>query len=180
MPVELPSWTTALKLPAETIVANLEYYRIDLKRIREKYRNSELLQVTRRSPFKLRKEVERFAIYFMREFDCPVQEFHVKEKGPYTAYLLTNTYSRDAPVWAGACCFRPESFAYPVHSQTLRWIWLHPYFRAKGILSEIWPELRENHGDFFVEPPLSPAMLHFVLSRNRGSRFYPLYQKLVA
>jgi hypothetical protein len=180
MPVELQSWTTALKLPAETIVANLEYYRIDLKRIREKYRNSELLQVTRRSPFKLRKEVERFAIYFMREFDCPVQEFHAKENGPYTAYLLTNTYSRDAPVWAGACCFRPESFAYPVHGQTLRWIWLHPYFRAKGILSEIWPELRENHGDFFVEPPLSPAMLHFVLSRNRGSRFYPLYQKLAA
>jgi hypothetical protein len=50
----------------------------------------------------------------------------------------------------------------------------------KGILTEIWPELREKHGDFFVEPPLSPAMLHFVLSRNRGSRFYTLYQELAA
>ena len=59
-------------------------------------------------------------------------------------------------------------------------IWLHPYCRRKGILTEIWPELRENHGDFFVEPPLSPAMLHFVLSRNRASRFYPLYRKLGA
>jgi hypothetical protein len=170
--------TTALTLSPETLLAPLEYYRIDLKRIPRKYRNSEPLQVTRRSPFKLRKEVERFAIYFMREFDYPIQEFHAKENGPYTAYLLRDVHSRNSPIWAGACCFRPESFAYPVRDETLRWIWLHPYCRTKGIVTEIWPELRERHGDFFVEPPLSPAMLHFVLSRNRGSRFYPLYQKL--
>jgi hypothetical protein len=161
-------------------LARPEYYRIDLKRIPRRYRNSEPLQVTRRSPLKLRKEVERFAIYFMREFEYPIQEFHARENRPYTAYLLTYVQSGHSPVWAGACCFRPESLAHRVHAETLRWIWLHPYCRTKGILTEIWQTLRENHGDFFVEPPLSPAMLQFVLGRNRGSRFYPLYQELAA
>jgi hypothetical protein len=117
------------------------------------------LQVTRRSPLRLRKVVERFAIYFMREFDYPIQQFHARENGGYTAYLLTGFRSRRSPVWAGACCFRPESFADRGYGETLRWIWLHPYCRTKGILTEIWPALKENHGDFFVEPPLSTAML---------------------
>ena len=161
-------------------MTRVDYYRIDLKKIPRKYRNSEPLQVTRRSALKLREQVEQFAIYFMREFDYAVQEFDAKEKVPYTAYLLPDSADRHARVWIGACCFRPESYVHYVHDDTLRWIWLHPYHRMKGVLTEVWPFLRANHGDFFIEPPLSPGMLHFVLLHNQDSRFFPYYEKLTA
>jgi hypothetical protein len=66
----------------------MDYYRTDLRKVPRKYRRPELLQVTRSSALKLRKQVERFAIYFQREFDYPIQEFAAEEKRPYTAYLL--------------------------------------------------------------------------------------------
>ena len=114
-------------------MTRVDYYRIDLKKIPRKYRSSEPLQVTRSSALKLREQVEQFAIYFMREFDYAVQEFDAKEKDPYTAYLLPDSADRHARVWIGACCFRPESYVHYVHDDTLRWIWLHPYHRMKGI-----------------------------------------------
>jgi hypothetical protein len=159
------------------VVTTVGYYRIKLKKIPGKYRSSQPLPITRQSPLKLRKQVEVFAIYFRREFDYAIREFDAREKDPYTAYLFPDPYAR---VWIGACCFRPESYAYDVDSDTLRWIWLHPYYRMKGVLTEAWPFFRANHGDFFIEPPLSPGMLHFVLRYNRRSRFLRYYQKLVA
>jgi len=157
------------------VVTRPQYYRIKLKRIPGKYRSYQPLPVTRYSPLKLRKQVEAFAIYFKREFDYAIREFDAREKDPYTAYLFPDPH---ANVWIGACCFRPESYAYDVDSETLRWIWLHPYHRMKGVLTEAWPFFRASHGDFFVEPPLSPGMLHFVLRHNRASRFFGYYEKL--
>jgi hypothetical protein len=156
-------------------VKRVDYYRIDLRKIPRKYRRPELLRVTRSSALKLRKQVERFAIYFQREFDYPIQEFAAKEKRPYTAYLLSEPKGR---VWIGACCFRPQSGISALHGETLRWIWLHPYYRIRGILTHVWPKLRAAHGDFFVEPPLSPAMLHFVREHNRDSQFSDFYRNV--
>jgi hypothetical protein len=45
---------------------------------------------------------------------------------------------------------------------TARWIWLHPYYRRKGILSESWPMFVDRFGDFQVELPLSEAMESFM------------------
>jgi hypothetical protein len=156
----------------------LKRYRIDLKKIPRKYRKVNLLKVTRNSPLRLRKEVERFAVYFRRESDYPVTEFKAKEKGAYTAYLFA---APKEPAWVGACCFRPQSYSLSIECVTLRWIWIHPYQRGRGMLTFAWPTLRANHGDFFIEPPLSPAMLRFVLTHNRDSRFYDFYrEQLVA
>ena len=64
---------------------------------------------------------------------------------------------------SGACCFRPISLQdLGLQCESLKWIWLHPYFRKSGILSELWPVLRENHGDFHLEEPISPAMKSFL------------------
>jgi len=93
---------------------------------------------------KLRKQVELFATYFRREFDYAIREFDARDKDPYTAYLFPDPNAR---IWIGACCFRPESYAYDVYSDTLRWIWLHPYYRMKGVLTEAWPFFRANHGE---------------------------------
>ena len=153
----------------------VDYYRIDLNRIPRKYRCSEQLPVTRAPPLKLRKEVERFAIYFQREFEYPIREFTAKEKRPYTAYLLSESKRR---VWIGACCFRPQSGVSALDRETLRWIWLHPYYRMKGVLTDAWPKLRAEHGDFFIEPPFSPAMRHFLLKHNSNSQFYNFYRNV--
>lgn len=81
----------------------VDYYSIELKTIPRKNRCSESLRVPRSSPLKLRKEVERFAIYFQREFEYPVLEFAAKEKSPYTASLFSERKGR---VSVEACCFR--------------------------------------------------------------------------
>jgi hypothetical protein len=169
--------TSRANSPMKAVVPRPKYYRITLERIPGKYRCSEPLRVTRQSPLKLRKQVEVFAIYFRREFDYAIREFDAKDKDPYTAYLFPDS---NANVWIGACCFRPESYAYDVDSETLRWIWLHPYYRMKGVLTEAWPFFKAKHGDFFVEPPLSPGMLSFVLRHCRQSRFFGYYERFAA
>jgi hypothetical protein len=158
-------------------MGQLRYYRIELKKIPRKYRRVNPLKVTRRSPFNLRKQVERFAVYFRREFGYPITEFKAKENREYTAYLFAVSDGTAADAWVGACCFRPESYSYSTEGETLRWVWIHPYQRRRGILSRAWAKLRANHGDFFVEPPLSPAMLRFVLKHNRDSQFSDFYRK---
>jgi hypothetical protein len=158
-------------------MGQLNYYRIKLRKIPRKFRAANPLKVTRKSPFKLRKEVERFATYFRREFDYPITEFKANENGMYTAYLFADPESI-ARAWVGACCFRPESYSHDYEGETLRWVWIHPYLRRRGVLTRAWPVLRANHGDFFVEPPLSPAMLNFILAHNRDSHFYGFYRGL--
>ena len=154
------------------------FYRIGLNRIPRKYRGTNPLNVTRESALKLRKEVERFAVYFRREFDYPVTEFKAQEKREYTAYLFSESDEGLLTTWVGACCFRPESYSHHLKCETLRWVWVHPFARHRGVLSAAWPTLRANHGDFFAETPLSPAMLSFLLKHNRDSQFYRFYREL--
>jgi hypothetical protein len=60
--------------------------------------------------------------------------------------------------------------------ESLHWVWLHPYFRGRGILKSHWNTLRDHHGDFHIEHPLSTAMKGFLLKHNRGSVWYPSYE----
>jgi hypothetical protein len=85
-------------------------------------------------------------------------------------------HNRPLTPGAGACCCRPESHSHSFQSATLRWVWIHPYQRRGGVLSRAWETLRANHGDFFVEPPFSPAMLSFVRKHTRDSQFYDTYR----
>jgi hypothetical protein len=48
----------------------------------------------------------------------------------------------------------------------------------KGVLTDAWPKLRADHGDFLVEPPFSPAMRHFLLKHNSSSEFYSFYRNV--
>jgi hypothetical protein len=154
------------------------FYRIEANRVPRKYRGASPLKVTRKSSLKLRKAVERFAVYFRREFGYGITEFHAREKTQYTAYLFRESGDGGAYAWVGACCFRPESYSHSIEDETLRWVWIHPFERGRGVLAEAWATLRANHGDFFVEPPVSSSMLNFLLKHNRDSQFYTFYRKL--
>ena len=150
------------------------YYRIELRNIPKRYQTESLLKVLPTSPLLLKREVEKFARYFLHEFRYDSIQFDKNDHGPYTAYLFADG---DKSVWTGACCFRNRKFhSIDMEVEALQWIWLHPYSRSRGILSACWEGFRANHGDFYVEPPISPSMREFLLKHNKDSAWYPTFQ----
>jgi hypothetical protein len=152
------------------------YYRIELNEIPKSFADSEQpLAVTPKSPLKLRREVERFAIYFRREFNYDFQQFEATEKPskphfvPYAAYLFANGPNSYPRIWVGACCFRWREYTNVKPRWAAQWIWLHPYYRGKGILSRAWDKFHKLHGNFYNEPPHSPAMEAFLRKRGKCS-----------
>jgi hypothetical protein len=149
------------------------YYRIDLNDLPKSFVDGpgEPIAVTWESPLKLRREVERFAIYFRREFSYDFQQFSATEKPkkeqPYAAYLFTNETNHYPRVWVGACCFRWRKYQDAEPRWGAQWAWLHPYYRGKGILSGAWDRFHELHGNFLPEPPYSPAMEAFLRKRGK-------------
>lgn len=149
-------------------------YRIDLKDIPERYRGESLLKILPNSTLRLKAEVEKFAYYFRREGHYDFVQFEATDTGPYTAYLFASDERR---VWIGACCFRTRLYAdVGIPIAVLQWIWLHPYFRGRGVLRRHWQTLHKEHGDFYVEPPLSHGMRGFLLKNAKDSVWYPLYE----
>jgi len=152
-------------------------YRIDLKQIPKRLKKESLLKVIPESPFPLKLEVERFAYYFRRESRYRMVPFKACDDNfgdPFTAYLFP---SPDSSVWAGACCFLRAYLPELEQScYSLEWVWLHPYYRSRGILNSHWSTLRANHGDFWVTRPLSSAMKGFLLRNARDSAFYRLLE----
>lgn len=153
---------------------SLPFYRIDLNEVpyHDASNIKEPLLVTPACPMKLRKEVERFAIYFRREFGFDFQQFEATEKfeegeKPYQAYLFINEPNRYPRVWTGACCFRWRNFKDSEARWGMQWIWLHPYYRDHGILTRAWPRFHELHGNFLPEAPFSPAMKKFLLRQGK-------------
>ncbi len=149
----------------------MTYYRIDLSEVPKSLvdRLQESLVVTPESPLVLRRRVERFAQYFRREFRYDFQQFTASEKPekPYAAHLFTNGTVSYPRVWVGACCFRWREFKGIEPRWAMQWMWLHPYFRGKGILSRAWDKFHELYGNFFCEPPFSPTMSAFLLKRGK-------------
>lgn len=127
------------------------------------------MAVTPKSSLRLRREVERFAIYFRREFDYDFQQFEATERPrkAYAAYLFTSEPNCFPRMWAGACCFRWREYKEMDPRWAVQWIWLHPYYRSKGILGRAWERFHELHGNFICEPPLSPAMEAFLKKRGK-------------
>jgi hypothetical protein len=123
------------------------------------------------------RHVERFAHYFRREFGYDFVQFEAHEDVRWTArpqnddphpYLIAY---RNRLV--GAACFRWRVYTNVAPTWWLAWIWLHPYARRRGVLTQAWPIFTADHPGFFVEPPLSTAMEGFLTARA-----YPWYPAL--
>jgi hypothetical protein len=129
----------------------------------------DLLPVTPRSPLRLRRAAEAIARYFKREFDFDFLQYLASERtDPRDQVYLWVDASRD-PFDAravGAACFRWRAGRGGPPGLALAWLWLHPYFRCKGVLSATWPYFRSRLGDFQVEGPLSPAMAAFLTKHD--------------
>jgi hypothetical protein len=150
-----------------------QYYRIDLRTIPPQYADTALVSVTMRSPVLLRREVERFARYMRREFNYDLPLFDADEQTTYCAHLFGDMQHK---VWVGACCFRMQYFGdLGVHWARMEWVWMHPYFRDRGILQSHWRTLRSKHHDFAVSGPVSKAMKSFLMKNNSDSAWLPIH-----
>jgi hypothetical protein len=172
------------------------YYRIDLPKIPQEYESETLLTVLPGSPLPLRREVDRFAYYFRREFHYDFVQFDAGKAAAsdlecysfdsdssYTAYLFADCEERaetnGGMFWVGAGCFRIRQYEnldnLPV--EVFDWAWIHPYFRSRGILSSHWKRLRRRHGDFLMwQTPFSPTVRKFALQNQKDSIWYPIYE----
>jgi hypothetical protein len=123
------------------------------------------IRVTTASPKALRKAVYSIACFFRREFEYDFVQYGYEGSEndlEHVAWLWihpqTQGMSSDFSVPViGACCFRKREVGY-----ALQWVWLHPYWRRHGLLSEAWPEFISEFGSFDCEPPLSDAMKRFL------------------
>lgn len=129
-----------------------------------------IIEVTRQSPIRHRRYVEKMARYFRVEFDFDhvqfcAREYEALEEDPYSAWPFVAESGNELPPGTaifGACCFRRRDYSYHPSPWALQWIWLHPYFRNHDCLSQVWPMFRDKFGNFFVEGPYSKAMAAFL------------------
>ncbi len=133
------------------------------------------------SPKQFREYVERFARYFLRELRTDRIQFEAAETKesmgyiPYEAYLF-HDLARDLleedvkakQRYFGACCFRWREWEDAPAGWSLTWIWLHPFYRGKGVLRDAWTRFEQKYVNFHVEPPYSAAMEKF-LKHARGN-----------
>lgn len=125
----------------------------------------EVIEVDARAQKRYKSAVYTLSGHMMREFGYN-RQFDIDERGEdFCAYLFmhpeTYTHSDFAYPAVGACCFRFREYEENPR-WALQWVWIHPFFRRRGILSMRWPWFRMYFGDFDVEEPLSDAMQGFL------------------
>lgn len=124
-----------------------------------------LVQVTPDSTRTLRRAVYQFARYFRMEegYDFVQYGYNGEEDDPTCkAYLFVSPDSHRSGVAFGAACFRTRCDHVGKRWEAMCWVWIHPFNRRRGLLTECLPVFEKLHGDFFPETPWSPAMAHFI------------------
>lgn len=138
--------------------------------------SSGILTVEKESEEDFRRQLERFARYFKKEFKYDFIQYeaneHLYEDHKYSGFLFSemarDKLEEDMPVvfrLFGGGCFRWRDFKDHDSSWVLDWVWLHPFFRHRGHFSQHWEHMKQYYGEFLIEPPLSADMEKF-LARN--------------
>lgn len=143
------------KMETKIVLPKIEYNRCRKK-----------IDVTQGSPRKLRVACRKIAEFFRREGGYDFVQFDENETDEYHAFLFFDPLDGGDEV-IGACCFRWREWTNSDPGWGLQWIWLHPYFRGKGILKGHWPFFMEKFGNFSVEGPVSRIMFDFL------KKYYP-------
>lgn len=121
-----------------------------------------------KSPAGHRMAVWRISQFFRRElrYDLDQYGYKGKETDPdHVAYLWVPPDTGLAGFRVhciGATCFRKREA-----SMRMEWVWFHPFFRSKGLLTDAWPMFKARHGEFQCCPPLSRAMHGFLEKMER-------------
>ena len=126
-----------------------------------------LVHVTTSSSRWVHAEIYLRAAAFRREFQYDFVQWGGPE-GDTDPNVRGYLFIDSANVAVGACAFRwrgDEDGSF----WGLQWVWIAPKYRRSGVLNKHWNTLRQLHGDFYVEPPVSDAMIAF-LKRNGDQR----------
>ena len=141
----------------------LKYNRIEL------VNNDDVIEILPTDPFFCRKAIYKIALYFKREFKYDFVQYSVEEdyrKSHHAFAFVKWNYDGKYLVY-GAFCMRWRNKMKEIMDHWgLQWIWLHPFERCKGHLSEIWEGLNHHFPGFIVESPLSSGMLNFLEKRK--------------
>lgn len=137
--------------------------------INKKSKFSNAFAVDDNQPDSIYKAVEQMAHYFKKENNYDFSQyaaFEDKTNKNSHAYIWTDSNWED-DFAVGAASFR---FLADVHQSkvwSLDWVWIHPYYRNQGLLTQCWPEFVKKYGkDFRVEHPLSREMEQFLKKMN--------------
>lgn len=123
------------------------------------------LYVNREQPISIFKAVEQIATYFQKEGGFSFLQ--------YSAYEKRRIKTTDAYIWIdedwddtlaiGACAFSKDGDVGGNGKWGLQWVWIHPYYRNRGLLTEAWPHFEKKYGKCFdIEKPLSKHMESFL------------------
>ena len=155
------------------------YYNILVPKVDIEWNEDRLLKVTYQSRAKYRAIVQKHALYFKREMHYDFQQYEKNETPydhgyvEYVAYIflkdnlnLKSLNDKTDSLAIGSCCFRKRFIDGKNYYWSLDWIWLHPYFRHRKILSEHWERFVNIFCGFYVEEPLSLEMEAFLKKVN--------------
>ncbi|EHK7543350.1 hypothetical protein H2659_17705 [Vibrio cholerae] len=146
-----------------------DFYSIELPVFRRIYRQNNVIKITTDSGIEYRTALEKFALYFKREFRYDFIQYesdeHLYSNYEYVGFLFIDSahdlYDENDSVapqrGIGGCCFRKRSDVW-----VLDWIWLHPFCRRRGVLTNSWDLFLAMFGSFEVEKPISVEMQKFL------------------
>ena len=134
------------------------------------------------------KETYQMANYLDKEFNYMGTPFDISGKmhNEYKAFLFTYidydhvnteednekyTKALNAECVYGACCFSKLNIVEKDYWK-LNWIWVHPFFRHRGMIKDHWKYFEEEFGDFYIAKPVSPEMENFVKKSNKDHVFF--------
>lgn len=155
-------------------------YSIDLSLIQEIKTLNNLIEIDRSLNSPLFNEVYKIAKYFAKELNYDRVPFDLMGilPSPYRVFLFTEidideetAGNKKTQRIYGACLFSELLTKDGKKYWVLNWIWLHPFFRHRGLLKEKWTYFQDTFGDFLIDKPVSPSMEEFLESQRKKSGF---------
>ena len=113
-----------------------------------------------------KQALEQFARYFKNEMHYDNVQYEADNHNENcVGFLFTENamdISTDEHVsmpcrCVGGCCFRKVQTPW-----VLCWVWFHPFFRDRGLLSRHWKTFCSKFVEFAIEAPLSSSMESFL------------------
>lgn len=133
------------------------------------------IRITYKSRIQYRKAVYKIACFFRQEFGYDFVQYGlegIEDDPSHVAFLWIHPETQGLPnlriPCIGASCFRYRDQTDHPASYSMQWVWFHPYWRRKGLLSEPWRVFKQEFGEFDCEGPLSEAMTKFLENQQRA------------
>lgn len=145
-------------------------YTISLPVINECLSHNQLLKVTIETDIEIKRILENFASYFKQEMRFDHMQYDAIDHEEncigflFVTPALDMCFDETKPMptrFYGGCCFYYENEKWK-----LSWVWLHPFFRNRRFLSNVWSKFKDEFGDFDLQQPLSVNMQSFLDSKK--------------